>query len=228
MLISHRSKATIIGFFYILAFVSSVLAVLLYEPIMAKNWFETVPNNQENTVLLGVVMDLLLLVSAIATTSFLAPYLAKTDKQFAVAYFAGRFMEAVFIGIGLLSVLVLVSLSQAYSSELVNDINSLQVAGLAWQNVHRWIMVLGPNLMLGLNTGIYAILLKRSKLIPSKLAIFGIITAIMVLVAGFLDMFGVIEPWSTMKGLISLPIGVFEMSLALYLIVKGFRSEGLK
>lgn len=228
MLISHRSKATIIGFFYILAFVSSVLAVLLYEPIMASNWFETVANNQENTVLLGVVMDLLLLVSAIATTSFLAPYLAKTDKQLAVAYFAGRFMEAVFIGIGLLSVLVLVSLSQAYSSGQVNDMNTLQVAGFAWQNVHRWIMVLGPNLMLGLNTVIYATLLKRSKLIPSKLAIFGIITAIMVLVAGFLDMFGVIEPWSTMKGLISLPIGVFEMSLALYLIVKGFRSEGLK
>lgn len=40
-------------------------------------------------------------------------------------------------------------------------------------------------------------------------------------------MFGIIEPWSTLKGLISLPVGVFEITLAIYLIIKGFKTEGL-
>lgn len=53
------------------------------------------------------------------------------------------------------------------------------------------------------------------------------VTAIMVLIACSLDMFGIVEPLSTVKGLIALPVGVYEMSLAIWLIVKGFNMSML-
>lgn len=226
-MLNHKQKANLLGIFYILAAVTSVIAVILYEPVMSQDFHLVVANGQKTTVLWGVVMDVILLVSAMGTTTFLAPYLRRVDSQLALGYYSTRFMEAVFIGIGLASMLVLLSLSEAFASGLVTDSQALLAQGYAWQGMHRWIMVLGPNFMLGINTFLYSLLFVRSQLIPKKLAYFGIITAVMVFIAGFLDMFGIIEPWSTAKGLIALPVGVYEISLAIYLIVKGFRDEGL-
>ncbi|WP_175615179.1 DUF4386 family protein [Piscibacillus halophilus] len=70
-------------------------------------------------------------------------------------------------------------------------------------------------------------MLFKTRLIPRPLALFGMVTAIMVLIAGSLDMFGIVEPLSTVKGLIALPVGVYEMSLAIWLIVKGFNMSML-
>ncbi|SEQ05512.1 DUF4386 family protein [Piscibacillus halophilus] len=70
-------------------------------------------------------------------------------------------------------------------------------------------------------------MLFKTRLIPRLLALFGMVTAIMVLIAGSLDMFGIVEPLSTVKGLIALPVGVYEMSLAIWLIVKGFNMSML-
>ncbi|UUX34120.1 DUF4386 domain-containing protein [Fundicoccus culcitae] len=224
----ERTYAVIIGIFYILAFASSVIAVILYQPINNPlDWYHVASNGEVNQVLWGVLNDVLLLVSAVGTTVFLAPYLAKYDKQLALAYFSFRFMEAVFIAIGIVSMLVLVSLSQHFNSGFIDHSDLLISSGYAWQAVHRWIMILGPNLMLGINTSLYSYLLLKTELVPKRLAQFGLVTAIMVFVAGILDMFGIIEPWSTTKGLISLPVGIYEMSLAIYLIVKGFKPNAL-
>ena len=93
------------------------------------------------------------------------------------------------------------------------------------QSFHRWTLVLGPNLMLGINTMMYSYLFFRTGLVPKPLALFGMVTAVLVFIAGLLDMFGIIEPISTAKGLIALPLGVYEMSLAVWLIVKGFHKQ---
>ena len=53
------------------------------------------------------------------------------------------------------------------------------------------------------------------------------VTAVLVFGAGLLDMFGIIEPVSTAKGILALPVGVYEMSLAVWLMVKGFNKQKL-
>lgn len=68
----------------------------------------------------------------------------------------------------------------------------------------------------------------RTGLVPKPLAVYGMVTAVSVFTAGLLDLFGVIEPVSAAKGLIALPVGVYEMSLAVWLIVKGFHKPNLE
>ena len=46
-----------------------------------------------------------------------------------------------------------------------------------------------------------------------------------VLIASLLDMFGIVEPNSTAKGIIALPVGVYEMSLAAGGNCEGFSQE---
>lgn len=52
--------------------------------------------------------------------------------------------------------------------------------------------MLGPNFMLGLNTIMYSYLLFRTGLVPKPLAIFGMVTAVMLFIAVLLGMFGIV------------------------------------
>ena len=132
-----------------------------------------------------------------------------------------------FIAIGLVSILGLLHLSIHYEAGRLASEETLVAIGLLLQAAHRWASMLGPNLMLGLNTVLYSYLLFKTALVPKPLAVFGMITAVSVFIAGLLEMFGVIEPYSTAKGRIALPVGVYEMSLAVWLIVKGFHKQNL-
>ena len=219
----QRSHGIFIGAFYIIAAVSSVIAVLLYQPVLAPNWYLAVGNGQGRQVLFGVLNDLLLVASAIGTAVMFFPYLRKTSEHLALFHLAFRFMEAVVIMIGLVGILGLYSMSQAYATAQLSKTTELLATGVAFQSLHRWTFLLGPNLMLGINTTVYSYLLFKSRLVPRPLATFGMITAVLVLIAGLLDLFGIVAPDSAIKGLLALPVGVYEISLAVHLIYKGLR-----
>ena len=216
----------IIGVFYIVATVSAVIAVISYQPVLSDQWYLAVENGFETKILLGVLNDLVLVVSAVGTAVMLFPYIRKWNEHLALGYLCFRFMEAVFIAIGLVSILGLVSLSIQFESGSLTKENA-QGAGFLLQAFHRWTFMLGPNLMLGINTFLYSYLLFKTGIIPKFLAIFGMVTAVLVFGAGLLDMFGIIEPVSTAKGILALPVGVYEMSLAVWLMVKGFNKQKL-
>lgn len=220
-----RTHAIWIGVFYIIAAASSIVAVLLYQPVLTADWYVAVGDGKGQQVLIGVLNDLLLVVSAIGTAVLFFPYLRKTSEHLALLHLSFRFMEAVVIMLGLVGILGLYQLSGAYAAGLFTQAADLAATGIAFQSLHRWTFLIGPNLMLGLNTTIYSYLLFKSRLVPRPLATFGMITAVMVFIAGLLDLFGVITPDSAVKGLLALPVGVYEISLAVYLIAKGIRGE---
>lgn len=223
-----RMNGIIIGILYIAAAVTSVIAVVLYQPVLSEQWYMSVANGFQTKVLIGVINDFLLVVTAIGTAVMLFPYICRWNEQIALGYLCFRFMEAVFIAIGLVSILGLLQVSTYYeAASLANEENLLTI-GFMLQAFYRWTSMLGPNLMLGLNTIMYSYLLFRTGLVPKPLALFGMITAVLVFIAGLLEMFGVVEPISTAKGLIALPVGVYEMSLAVWLIVKGFHKQNLE
>ncbi len=222
-----RVNGIIIGILYIVAAVTSVIAVVYYQPVLSEQWYTSVVDGFETKVLIGVLNDLFLVVAAVGTAVMLFPYLRRWNEHIALGYLFFRFMEAVFIAIGLVSILGLLHLSMYYETGNLES-EKLQALGLMLQSFHRWTFMLGPNLMLGLNTIMYSYLLFRTGLVPRTLAQFGMVTAILVFIAGLLDMFGIVEPVSTAKGLIALPVGVYEMSLAVWLIVKGFHNQNLE
>lgn len=222
-----RRNARILGIFYILAAVTSIIAVILYGPVLSEQWQMAVANGLETKVLIGVLNDLSLIVTAVGTAVMLFPYVRHWNEHLALGYLCFRFMEAVFIAIGLVSILGLLQLSSYYdTTNLASKIN-FEPIGLVLQAIYRWTAMLGPNFMLGINTSLYSYMLYRTGYVPKPLAIFGMVTAVMVLTAGLLQMFGIIEPYSAIKGLMALPVGVYEMSLAVWLIVKGFDGENL-
>ena len=222
-----RMNGMILGVLYIVAAVTSVIALVFYQPLLSEQWYMSVANGFETKVLIGVLNDLLVVVSVVGTAVMLYPYLRRWNEHIALGYLCFRFMEAVFIAIGWVSILGLLQLSSYYEAGSIAGEN-FHAVGLLLQAFYRWIFVLGPNFMLGLNTFMYSYLLLRTGLVPKPLAIFGMVTAVSVFISGLLELFGIVEPLSTAKGLIALPVGVYEMSLAVWLIVKGFHKQNLE
>lgn len=223
-----RRNAIIIGIFYIVAAVTSVIAVISYEPVLSEQWYLSVANGFKTKVLLGVLNDLILVLTAVGTSVMLFPYLRRWNEQLALGYLCFRFMEAVLIAVGVVSILGLVQLSIYYEGNSLASIENLKELGYMLQAFHRWTSMLGPNFMLGINTALYSYLLFRTRLVPRTLALSGIATATLVFIAGLLEMFGIIEPLSAVKGVIALPVGVYELSLSVWLIAKGFDMKNLK
>lgn len=219
-----RRNGILAGLFYIVAAVTSIIAVLCYDPVLNDKWYLAVIDGRKTEVLVGVLNDLLLILSAVGTAVMLFPYLRRWNEHLALGYLCFRFMEAVFIAIGAVSILGLVQLSIHYEASGAADQGNFLELGYLLQGFHRWTSMLGPNLMLGVNTTLYSYLLFRTRLVPRPLATFGMATAVLVFAAGLLEMFGAFGPYSAAKGLLALPVGVYEMSLAVWLIAKGFRS----
>ena len=78
--------------------------------------------------------------------------------------------------------------------------------------------------MFGLSALILYTLLYQSRLVPRWLSAWGFIGGVMVLTAGVLRLFGE-SSTSPTSILLTVPIGINEMVLAVWLIVRGFNSS---
>lgn len=57
------------------------------------------------------------------------------------------------------------------------------------------------------------------------LSVWGLVGATLWVAAGVLVLYGLVEPFSTTQTVLAIPIGVQEMALAVWLIVKGFNAS---
>ena len=127
-------------------------------------------------------------------------------------------MESMFIAVGILCMLAISTLRQDAPSGLDAAL------GQGLQAVYEWSFRLGPGFVVGVGNGlILGWLMYRSELVPRGLAIFGLIGGPLIIIAGILVMFDVIEGSGPVQGLMTIPEAFWELSIGIYLAVKGFR-----
>jgi hypothetical protein len=84
--------------------------------------------------------------------------------------------------------------------------------------------LVGPGFFAGVANGmVLGFLMYRSGLVPRGLAMFGLVGGPLVAASGIAVMFNVIERQSTVQAVATIPEFIWELSFAIYLIVKGFR-----
>lgn len=208
------------GICFIAAAVTSIAGKLFYAPVLQNADYLVQGSAQSGTVLLGVFFELLLAATAMGTAISLYPVLKAGNSSLAVGYVSFRLLEVVFIVAGLLSVLGLISLSKAFTAATIPDMAAFQATGSVLKGLHDWTFILGPNFMLGINTFIYSYVFYHSRLVPRPLAGLGLTAAVLIFTASLLELFGVIKQVSAPGFLLAVPIFAYEMSLAVWLIIK--------
>jgi hypothetical protein len=224
---SNQKAAKIVGVLFILAAVSAVAGVMLYDPILNGSDYLINGSKHANQVILGALMELVLVVSAVGTATTMFPILRRYNETIALWHVCFRFLEAIVITIGVISVLSLLTLSQEFVAAGAPDVAAFQTSGTVLKAIHEWTFMLGPNFMLGINTMMYSYIFYKTKLVPRFIPILGMTGATLVFICALLVMFDVIEQVSVWGGLLALPVAANEMILAVWLIMKGFNSSAL-
>jgi hypothetical protein len=104
------------------------------------------------------------------------------------------------------------------------DNASLILSGRSLVAVHDATFLLGPAFCAAIGNGlILGFLMLRSGLVPRRLAQLGVAGGSLALVTALLVLFGAYDQSSAQSFILTLPEAVWELSLGIYLIAKGFR-----
>lgn len=226
---STRRTSFITGVLFIITFVTSIPAALfLYTPVLDDTSF-VVGAGSDTGVLVGALLEVLLIIANVGTAVALFPILKRQHEPLALGYVTARLVECTFIAIGVVSLLAVVTLRQDFMAAAGGDPSSLVTAGRSLVAVHDWTFLLGPGFIVGVGNGlILGWLMYRSGLVPRGMALLGLIAGPVLLAGRTAALLGVIEPDSVLKDLAAAPEFVWELSLGIYLMVKGFRASGVQ
>jgi Domain of unknown function (DUF4386) len=213
-----RMIALAAGVLFIITFVTSIPALYLYQPVLDDPARYIAGAGADNRIFLGAFLELLLIVGNIGTAVVLFPVLRRQSEILSLAFVTARIVESAFIAVGILSVLALVSLQQDAANA---GSASLAVVLAA---IKDWTFLLGPGFVVGIGNGmLLGYLMYRSALVPQRLAMLGLIGGPLICASGIAVLFGVVQDGGAAQSIATIPEFVWELSLGIYLTVKGFR-----
>jgi Domain of unknown function (DUF4386) len=219
-----QRTARIAGIWFAVTFVTSIPAVLLYNPLLDHPDY-ILGAGADTRIAFGAFLEVILAIANIATAVVLFPILRRQNEAVSLGYVASRTVESTLIVVGLVSLMSVVTLRQDLAGT-GTDANTLEVAGRSLVAVHDWTFLLGPQFCAGFGNGLLlGYLMYASGLVPRRLALLGLVGGPLAFLAGTLVLLGAIDQQSTLQGVLTIPEILWEASLAIYLIVKGFRPD---
>jgi hypothetical protein len=179
----------------------------------------------DTRVALGALLEVLLIIANIGTAVVLFPILKRQNEGLALGYVTARLVESTFIAIGIVSLLAIVTLRQDVGGAGgAGGAGSLVTVGRSLVAIHDWTFLLGPGFVVGVGNGlILGYLMYRSGLVPRGMAILGLIGGSLIIASGTAVLSDLIEPGSATQVIATIPEFFWELSLGIYLMVKGFK-----
>jgi hypothetical protein len=217
---SIRRTAVIFGALYLATFVFSIAGALLYAPVLHPATFMA-SSGGDTRVRLGAVCEVFLIIANIGTALVVYPLFRRQFEVLSLGYVAARLVECMFIAIGIVSYLAVVTLHQTTgvaAGSLVSEARALIA-------VRNWTFVLGPGFVVGVGNGlILGYMMYRSGLMPRGLSIVGLIAGPLVCITGLAVVLDVIPRGGTVQAVATIPEFFWELSLGIYPLVKGFKT----
>jgi hypothetical protein len=215
--------ARLTGVLFLITFATSIPALFLYDPVLNDATY-IIGGGADGRVALGAVLELLLIVANIATAVVLYPIAKRQSRILALGFVTARIAESVFIAIGIVSVLAVVTLRRS-----ATDADAMLVPiGEALVALKDWTFVLGPGFVVGIGNGlILGYLMYRSGLVPRRMAMLGLVGGPLICLSGIAVVMNIIEKGSAGQNIATIPEFLWELSLGVYLMVKGFKPAAI-
>lgn len=212
---SLRKTALVAGVLYLITFIS-IPTLVLYGPVLGDPNFIAGPG-PDTPVIIGGILEVIVGLAGVGTAVVLYPVVKRQNEACALGFVGSRTLEAAAIIAGVVSLLSLVTLRQAGAGA------GALVTGQALVANYNWFFLLGQSLMPAVNGLLLGSLLYRSRLVPRVLPVVGFIGAALLLTSDFAVLFGLWDRISAPSGILAIPVAMWEFSLGVYLVVKGFR-----
>ena len=93
--------------------------------------------------------------------------------------------------------------------------------------LYNRIFLLGQSFMPAIDDALLGFMLYQSRLVPRALSCIALIGSPILIIGYLLVLFGAIGQRSSLAALCALPVALFEFSLGVWLVVKGFNPEAV-
>jgi hypothetical protein len=224
---SHRKIALVTGVLFVITYITSIPPfVFNYVPVVDDPRYIVGAAGADNRVLTGAFLELLLIIANIGTAVVLYPVVKRVNEILALGYVTARVVECIFIAVGILSLLTVVTLRQEAAADA--DAASLLTAGKSLVALHDWTFLIGPGFFVGVGNGLMlGYLMYTSALVPRGMAMLGLIGGPLIIASGTAILLGVIEAGSVWQLIATIPEFLWELSLGIWLIVRGFNPSAI-
>jgi hypothetical protein len=213
---SSRKFALMAGVFYLLTFVS-IPTLTLYSSVHDPNYI--IGLGPDTGIIAGCILEIIVALAGIGTAVALFPVVKRQNEGIALGFVGSRTLEGCTIFVGVVSLLSVVSLRQAGAG------SGALITAHGLVAFYDRTFLLGQSFMPAINALLLGYLLYRSRLVPRVLPMLGLIGAPLLIASDIAVVFGVIGRISAWSAIAALPIALWEFSLGVWLIFKGFNSS---
>jgi hypothetical protein len=227
---TYRKTAVIVGILFIIGTVSGILAGVFTAPIRAGSAYPVNISANETQWIIGTLLVLLMGLSLAMVSVLLYPILRKHNEvlAFGAVLFRGVF-EAVCEMLLVISMLLLLTVSEIYGEIGAAEASNFQPMGSMLIAAGEWIQIIG-GIVFSVGTLMIFVVFYQTRLIPRWLSGWGVIGAAMYFLAKIVSMFGPMHLTPEIGvgiGLLLVPTAIQEMVFAVWMIVKGFNPSAI-
>jgi hypothetical protein len=215
-----QKRARWFGVLYLLTFITSVPALLLYEPALRHPVAFVAGSGNVNKIYLAALLELLLIITNIGTAVVIVPIMRRQFEDLSIGYVTARLFECTFILVGILAMLGIATLQQQTAGA------SEATVAYTLAAIKDWTFILGPGWVVGWGNGlILGYMMYRTQLVPRAWTWLGLIGGPLLFLASTIVMFRGGHPSGSLQGLATIPEAAWELFLGIYCTIWGFRSD---
>jgi hypothetical protein len=208
-----------VGVVYLAGFVVGIGGNILIQSILgAPNRLSAVAANS-TMLAIGAILWLLAVVGDAAHGVLMFPILKRHSERMAIGYLAARIVDAIFIAVMVLFALIQIPLGSEYLKAAAPDAPSLQALSALFSQAQLYAYEIGMS-ALGVSGMLLCTTLYRAKLLPRWLAVWGLVGYAIIFCGMLSAVMG-----SGLGDLSSLPGGLWEIFVGVWLIVKGLNTS---
>jgi uncharacterized protein DUF4386 len=227
---TNRRTAVIVGILFIIGTASGILSGVVTAPIMAGSTFPLSVSASETQWICGTLLVSLMGLSLAMMPVMLYPIFKNHNEvlAFGAVLFRGA-IEAISYAVMVISMFLMLSLSEIYGKTGAADASSFQTLGSMLTAAKDWTEMWGALVFSIGGLMIYA-LFYQTRLVPRWLSGWGLIGGVLYFVANLVSMFSPLHTAPSIGsgiGLLLVPTAIQEMVFAVWLIVKGFNPPGV-
>ncbi len=224
---TYRGNAIAVGVLFILCSAASILSIVpLGGPLVAPVDLAKLAASSDRVVVTALI-EFIWAVTGAGIAIGLYPVIKKSNPALAIGSVAGRLVEGVFVVVGGLGLLALLTVSQEAVAAGSSGLATAATASNLVLAVREWVHGYVALIPFQVGAFMYYVVLYRSRLVPRWLSGWGlagiVLFVVSTLMAGFTQEFG----FTTLNTVLNIPIGIQEMVLAIWLLAKGFDQRAL-
>src|SRR4051812_18808112 len=218
-----QKRARVFGVLYLITFITSIPALLLYQPVLDNPVAYIAGAGHDKQILFGAFLELLLIIANIGTAVVIFPIVRRQSEELSLGYVTARIVECAFILVGIVSVLGIITLRNQVAGASEGTVVYTLAA------IKDWTFLLGPGWIVGWGNGlILGYLMYRTGLVPRRAAWLGLIGGPLIIISGTFIMLGGNHPSGTLhgvQGIATIPEFLWELFLGVYCTIWGFRRD---